>query len=142
MSYSSYDHRQQQQHTSNAVPDQKINKMVTHVTTSQSGIKVGGTAKTGMQQQQYSTTGEHDESVHAEVVTTSDMDSSIPIQSHAKVQPVQQCIRNGCSNLAMISPAWEDEYCSNECVVNHCGEIFVNWIKNNEQQQQQYSAVN
>ncbi|XP_071517824.1 uncharacterized protein [Panulirus ornatus] len=30
------------------------------------------------------------------------------------------CIRSGCNNPAVHNPEWEDEYCSNECVVSHC----------------------
>jgi hypothetical protein len=30
------------------------------------------------------------------------------------------CIRSGCPNAAISSPDWENEYCSNECVVSHC----------------------
>lgn len=30
------------------------------------------------------------------------------------------CIRTGCTNPAVHNPEWEDEYCSNECVVSHC----------------------
>ena len=30
------------------------------------------------------------------------------------------CIRQGCTNPAITSTEWEDEYCSNECVVGHC----------------------
>ena len=30
------------------------------------------------------------------------------------------CIRSGCPNAAIPSPDWENEYCSNECVVSHC----------------------
>uniref|UniRef100_A0A1A9WPS0 HMG box domain-containing protein n=1 Tax=Glossina brevipalpis TaxID=37001 RepID=A0A1A9WPS0_9MUSC len=31
---------------------------------------------------------------------------------------VQKC--ENCNNRAIINPDWEDEYCSNECVVEHC----------------------
>lgn len=34
--------------------------------------------------------------------------------------PGQHCIRNGCQNPAVVSTDWEDEYCSNECVITHC----------------------
>lgn len=54
---------------------------------------------------------------------------------------IQQCIRNGCTNQAIQSSDWEDEYCSNECVINHCGDVFGNWISKNGQQQQSFSAV-
>lgn len=30
------------------------------------------------------------------------------------------CIRHGCTNAAVANAEWEDEYCSNECVVSHC----------------------
>lgn len=38
------------------------------------------------------------------------------------------CIRLGCSNPAISNPEWEDEYCSNECVVRHCKNVFSKWI--------------
>lgn len=30
------------------------------------------------------------------------------------------CIRHGCRNPAIVNADWEDEYCSNECVITHC----------------------
>lgn len=30
------------------------------------------------------------------------------------------CIRSGCTNHAVSHADWEDEYCSNECVITHC----------------------
>ena len=30
------------------------------------------------------------------------------------------CIREGCPNQAVSNSDWEDEYCSNECVISHC----------------------
>lgn len=30
------------------------------------------------------------------------------------------CIRHGCRNPAIVNSDWEDEYCSNECVITHC----------------------
>lgn len=53
----------------------------------------------------------------------------------------QQCIRHGCQNLAIVSSDWEDEYCSNECVITHCRDVFGNWVQTNNSQQQTYSAV-
>lgn len=32
----------------------------------------------------------------------------------------QGCTRQGCTNPAIVSSDWEDEYCSNECVITHC----------------------
>nr|CAD7452857.1 unnamed protein product [Timema tahoe] len=35
-------------------------------------------------------------------------------------RPGNACIRHGCPNAAISNSEWEDEYCSNECVVSHC----------------------
>ncbi|XP_022080293.1 TOX high mobility group box family member 3-like isoform X2 [Acanthaster planci] len=32
----------------------------------------------------------------------------------------QICTRNGCNKPSIESPDWDNEYCSNECVVDHC----------------------
>ncbi|XP_052865584.1 TOX high mobility group box family member 3-like isoform X2 [Anopheles cruzii] len=56
------------------------------------------------------------------------------------IQP-QQCIRQGCTNLAIINSDWEDEYCSNECVITHCRDVFGHWLQNNNTQQQTFSTV-
>jgi hypothetical protein len=53
----------------------------------------------------------------------------------------QNCIRSGCNNAATISPDWEDEYCSNECVIHHCRDVFGNWVQNQVAQPQNCSAV-
>ncbi|CAJ1071575.1 TOX high mobility group box family member 4-A [Xyrichtys novacula] len=37
------------------------------------------------------------------------------------------CVRTGCNNLAVESEDWDKEYCSNECVANHCKDIFKAW---------------
>ncbi len=39
------------------------------------------------------------------------------------------CIRSGCPRRAVRNAEWEDEYCSNECVVSHCKDVFAAWIK-------------
>lgn len=46
-----------------------------------------------------------------------------PVQQAQPVQnpsPSLHCIRQGCPNPAIVNSEWEDEYCSNECVVSHC----------------------
>eukprot|EP00095_Tigriopus_kingsejongensis_P002356 snap_masked-scaffold1523_size37540-processed-gene-0.10 protein:Tk02356 transcript:snap_masked-scaffold1523_size37540-processed-gene-0.10-mRNA-1 annotation:"tox high mobility group box family member 4" len=40
------------------------------------------------------------------------------------------CIRQDCDNFAVQNSEWEDEYCSNECAVNHCKAVFSRWIMN------------
>uniref|UniRef100_A0A336KFT7 CSON009437 protein n=1 Tax=Culicoides sonorensis TaxID=179676 RepID=A0A336KFT7_CULSO len=71
--------------------------------------------------------------------------------SHAPNQTPQQnimepggqmtCIRHGCRNPAIVNSDWEDEYCSNECVITHCRDVFGNWVQTNQQPPQGYSAV-
>ena len=42
-----------------------------------------------------------------------------------------QCIRAGCTNFAIKSPEWEDEYCSNECAIIHCKAVFASFVTGN-----------
>ncbi|XP_034256843.1 TOX high mobility group box family member 4-like isoform X1 [Thrips palmi] len=52
------------------------------------------------------------------------------------------CIRHGCPNVAVPNSEWEDEYCSNECVVSHCRDVFSSWVASNQNPQPQtYSTV-
>ena len=52
-----------------------------------------------------------------------------PISQNGKIPPNTDnddakifglCIKSGCSKPAVRNTEWEDEYCSNECVVSHC----------------------
>jgi hypothetical protein len=43
-----------------------------------------------------------------------------------------QCIRDGCSNFSIVSLEWEDEYCSNECAIFHCKDVFKNFVAANK----------
>ncbi len=49
---------------------------------------------------------------------------------HHQSNVLQKCTRKGCTNQAITCPDWEDEYCSNECAVKHCGDVFGKWIQN------------
>ncbi|XP_071785618.1 TOX high mobility group box family member 4-B-like isoform X2 [Asterias amurensis] len=40
----------------------------------------------------------------------------------------QICTRNGCNKPSIESPEWDNEYCSNECVVDHCRDVFTAWV--------------
>jgi hypothetical protein len=53
----------------------------------------------------------------------------------------QNCIRSGCTNMAIVSNDWEDEYCSSECVITHCRSVFGNWVHNQSSAQQNFPAV-
>ena len=56
------------------------------------------------------------------------------VSSHATklIQPEEKtendCIRTGCQNSAIKSPEWDDEYCSNDCAVGHCKDVFALWV--------------
>ncbi|KAH8252047.1 hypothetical protein KR038_009579, partial [Drosophila bunnanda] len=49
------------------------------------------------------------------------------IQLLSEAARVQKCTREQCNKPAIINPDWEDEYCSNECVVIHCRNVFNEW---------------
>ena len=49
---------------------------------------------------------------------------------------------SGCENLAIRNPEWEDEYCSNECVVAHCKDVFAEWVAGNQSSETAKSAWN
>ncbi|RUS86110.1 hypothetical protein EGW08_006130 [Elysia chlorotica] len=38
------------------------------------------------------------------------------------------CVRMGCTNQARENPAWDSQYCSNDCVITHCRDIFTTWV--------------
>lgn len=74
------------------------------------------------------------------------MPNSMPTNNNqTNMPPPQQlplnCIRQGCPNAAISNTEWEDEYCSNECVVSHCKDIFTNWVPTNQNPQQNFSTV-
>ncbi|XP_071442242.1 TOX high mobility group box family member 4-like isoform X1 [Hetaerina americana] len=56
-------------------------------------------------------------------------------------QSPNACIRVGCPNQAVPNSEWEDEYCSNECVVSHCRDVFSSWVASNQGSAQSYNAV-
>ncbi|XP_030572652.1 TOX high mobility group box family member 4 isoform X2 [Drosophila novamexicana] len=51
------------------------------------------------------------------------------IQLLTEAAAVQKCTREQCNKPAIINPDWEDEYCSNECVVIHCRNVFTEWAR-------------
>ena len=40
-----------------------------------------------------------------------------------------KCIRSGCGKPSVRNLEWEDEYCSNQCVVLHCDMVFKDWVR-------------
>ncbi|CAD5117776.1 DgyrCDS6520 [Dimorphilus gyrociliatus] len=43
------------------------------------------------------------------------------------------CVRQGCKNGAIHDPAWDRDYCSNECVATHCRDVFTQWVARQNQ---------
>lgn len=52
--------------------------------------------------------------------TLSSCSSPVNAQVAMTGQGPSPCIHQGCPNPAISNNEWEDEYCSNECVVSHC----------------------
>ncbi|KAM6037674.1 LOW QUALITY PROTEIN: TOX high mobility group box family member 4 [Chlamydotis macqueenii] len=42
--------------------------------------------------------------------------------------PRPRCVRAGCANAPVASSDWDEEYCSSECVVKHCRDVFLAWL--------------
>ncbi|XP_050163575.1 LOW QUALITY PROTEIN: TOX high mobility group box family member 4-like [Myiozetetes cayanensis] len=42
--------------------------------------------------------------------------------------PRCRCVRAGCANAPVPSPDWDLEFCSSDCVVRHCRDVFLAWL--------------
>lgn len=63
---------------------------------------------------------------------TANQDAEDPSQDEARLSSVGPvCIRAGCNNAGVHNPEWEDEYCSTDCVVSHCRDVFNTWVAGN-----------
>ena len=56
--------------------------------------------------------------------------ATLPCEKVVRPEDVteNECIRQGCKNFAIVSSEWEDEYCSNECAVRHCKDVFTSFV--------------
>ena len=63
---------------------------------------------------------------HSTGETTQVSTSFLSMQPEEKTD--NQCIKSGCLELAIISSEWDGEYCSNECAVGHCKDVFAAWV--------------
>lgn len=43
---------------------------------------------------------------------------------------IKRCIRLGCPNTVKLDPDWDEEFCSEKCVVSHVKKVFDNWKGN------------
>ncbi|XP_033107728.1 TOX high mobility group box family member 3-like isoform X2 [Anneissia japonica] len=62
--------------------------------------------------------------------------SQMPVGSNG--MSAAMCTRSGCNKPAIISPDWDNEYCSNECVVSHWMSSQRGW-RHPVQMQQWYT---
>ncbi|XP_018418641.1 PREDICTED: TOX high mobility group box family member 4 [Nanorana parkeri] len=74
---------------------------------------------------------------HVEVLTEVVQEESSPPQMDVQLvsgspprspSPQPRCVRSGCENSPVESKDWDNEYCSNECVVKHCRDAFMAWV--------------
>lgn len=52
--------------------------------------------------------------------TQSNVNGVDKVSLENEIPSTQMCIRNGCANRAVNNPEWEQEFCSNDCVIIHC----------------------
>lgn len=88
----------------------------------------------GMQQ------GMHHMSGHGQMVPSGPVMSHMSSDGHDHSQR-QMCVRNGCNNMAITSPEWENEYCSSDCVVTHCRQGFSPSSYSSQHPQTKYVAA-
>ncbi|XP_014857699.1 PREDICTED: TOX high mobility group box family member 4-A-like isoform X2 [Poecilia mexicana] len=60
-------------------------------------------------------------------ILDSDEDVMEVSASVGAVSVKSMCVRAGCTNPAIDSEDWDQEYCSNECVATHCRDVFKAW---------------
>ncbi|XP_008431185.1 TOX high mobility group box family member 4-A isoform X2 [Poecilia reticulata] len=60
-------------------------------------------------------------------ILDSDEDVMEVSASVGAVSVKSMCVRAGCTNPAIDSEDWDQEYCSNECVATHCRDVFQAW---------------
>lgn len=81
-----------------------------------------------------SDTEEMDDEETNEVFSATDATTQIgplvklQLQSEEEQKSENMCIKRGCSQAAIKSSEWDEEYCSNECAVGHCKDVFNLWV--------------
>lgn len=53
-----------------------------------------------------------------------------PKQDEKQEKPRPICNYTKCQNPAIDDPRWENNYCSSECVILHCKDVFNAWVAN------------
>ncbi|XP_061444123.1 TOX high mobility group box family member 4 [Rhineura floridana] len=63
-----------------------------------------------------------------EVESPTPMHVELVSGSPVALSPRPRCVRAGCDNPPVANNDWDNEYCSNECVVKHCRDVFLAWL--------------
>ncbi|XP_067414514.1 TOX high mobility group box family member 4 [Emydura macquarii macquarii] len=63
-----------------------------------------------------------------EVDSPTQMAVELVAESPVGLSPRPRCVRSGCDNPPVASSEWDNEYCSSECVVKHCRDVFLAWL--------------
>ncbi|XP_008118617.1 TOX high mobility group box family member 4 isoform X2 [Anolis carolinensis] len=63
-----------------------------------------------------------------EMESPTQMHVELVSESPVAMSPRPRCIRVGCDNPPVANSDWDNEYCSNECVVKHCRDVFLAWL--------------
>ncbi|XP_063157593.1 TOX high mobility group box family member 4 [Candoia aspera] len=66
--------------------------------------------------------------VMPEVESPTQMHVELVSESPMAMSPRPRCTRAGCDNPPVANSDWDNEYCSNECVVKHCRDVFLAWL--------------
>lgn len=66
--------------------------------------------------------------VFSSTEATTQIASHVKILQEAEEKTQNTCIKQGCEKVAIKSSEWDDEYCSNECAVGHCKDVFTRWV--------------
>lgn len=59
--------------------------------------------------------------------TESKLDQTDTGNPSVETQNGPKCIRAGCDSQVAQSTQWDSEFCSEECCVKHCAEMFSHW---------------
>ncbi|XP_013392522.1 TOX high mobility group box family member 4-B [Lingula anatina] len=64
------------------------------------------------------------------LASSGQMENQIPAPEAPKEEPspLPVCLRDGCNNPSVENPQWDQEYCSSQCVVSHCRDVFTAWV--------------
>lgn len=54
--------------------------------------------------------------------------NAVDKETSVKEASNDKCLYDGCLNPATYNPRWNSDYCSNECVVSHCRNIFESFL--------------